>query len=197
MRHKQCADKNIRVQNAAQLCALQKGLQHLRRESPSLRFASSLVEDLLKGSLFTASKFAKPQPEKGLHLALLFGRCRVVGLRRLRIKRDGDGWISHGINPNHFTAKPTRLSLLKSHCFNTMQLPSITYNRLSTVGFKGIDEIVTCEGDMLWTLFVILLVLWLLGVVSSYTMGGFIHILLVLAVIALVFQLITGRRAAV
>jgi hypothetical protein len=50
---------------------------------------------------------------------------------------------------------------------------------------------------MLWTLFVILLVLWLLGVVSSYTMGGFIHILLVLAVIALVFQLITGRRAAI
>ena len=50
---------------------------------------------------------------------------------------------------------------------------------------------------MLWTLFVILLVLWLLGVVSSYTMGGFIHMLLVLAVIALVFQLITGRRAAV
>jgi hypothetical protein len=74
---------------------------------------------------------------------------------------------------------------------------SISYNRLSTVGFKGIDEIVNCEGDMLWTLFVILLVLWLLGVVSSYTMGGFIHILLVLAVIALVFQLITGRRAAV
>ena len=50
---------------------------------------------------------------------------------------------------------------------------------------------------MLWTLFVILLVLWLLGVVTSYTLGGFIHILLVLAVIALVFQLITGRRAAV
>jgi hypothetical protein len=50
---------------------------------------------------------------------------------------------------------------------------------------------------MLWTLFVVLLVLWLLGVVSSYTMGGCIHLLLVLAVIALVFQLITGRRAAV
>ena len=41
---------------------------------------------------------------------------------------------------------------------------------------------------MLWTIFVILLVLWLLGVVSSYTMGVFIHLLLVLAVIALVFQ---------
>jgi hypothetical protein len=53
-------------------------------------------------------------------------------------------------------------------------------------------------GDkMLWTLFVVLLVLWLLGVVSSYTLGGFIHILLVLAVIALVFQLISGRRTAV
>ena len=50
---------------------------------------------------------------------------------------------------------------------------------------------------MLWTLFVILFVLWLLGVVTSYTMGGFIHLLLVLALIALVFQLITGRRAAV
>lgn len=50
---------------------------------------------------------------------------------------------------------------------------------------------------MLWTIFVVLLVLWLLGVVSSYTMGGFIHILLVLAVIALVFQLISGRRSAI
>lgn len=50
---------------------------------------------------------------------------------------------------------------------------------------------------MLWTLFVVLLVLWLLGVVSSYTLGGFIHILLVLAIIALVFQLISGRRSAI
>jgi hypothetical protein len=50
---------------------------------------------------------------------------------------------------------------------------------------------------MLWTLFVVLLVLWLLGVVSSYTLGGFIHILLVLAIIALVFQLLSGRRTVV
>ncbi|MGD0741354.1 MAG: lmo0937 family membrane protein [Terracidiphilus sp.] len=48
---------------------------------------------------------------------------------------------------------------------------------------------------MLWTIFVILLVLWLLGVVSSYTLGGFIHILLVVALVVLVIQLITGRRA--
>jgi len=51
-------------------------------------------------------------------------------------------------------------------------------------------------GQMLWTLFVILLVLWLVGVVSSYTLGGFIHLLLVLALVALVFQLLTGRRTA-
>jgi len=50
---------------------------------------------------------------------------------------------------------------------------------------------------MLWTLFVILLVLWLLGLVTSYTLGGFIHILLVLAVVALIFQLISGRRTVV
>lgn len=47
---------------------------------------------------------------------------------------------------------------------------------------------------MLWTIFVILLVLWLLGLVSSYTMGGFIHILLVLAIVVLVINLVSGRR---
>jgi hypothetical protein len=49
---------------------------------------------------------------------------------------------------------------------------------------------------MLWTLFVILLALWLVGVVSSYTLGGFIHILLVLAVVSLVFQLMTNHGSA-
>lgn len=47
---------------------------------------------------------------------------------------------------------------------------------------------------MLWTLFVILLVLWLLGLVSGYTMGGVIHILLVIAIVVIVLQLIQGRR---
>jgi hypothetical protein len=47
---------------------------------------------------------------------------------------------------------------------------------------------------MLWTIFVILLVLWLLGLVSGYTMGGFVHILLVIAVIVVVVRLIQGRR---
>jgi hypothetical protein len=50
---------------------------------------------------------------------------------------------------------------------------------------------------MLWTIFVILLVLWMIGVVSSYTLGGFIHILLVLALVVLLLRIIQGRSAAV
>ena len=49
---------------------------------------------------------------------------------------------------------------------------------------------------MLWTIFVILLVLWLLGLVTSYTFGGFVHILLVIAVVVLLLQLLGGRRVA-
>ena len=47
---------------------------------------------------------------------------------------------------------------------------------------------------MLWTLAVVLTVLWLLGLVSSYTMGGFIHILLVIAVVVVLIRVIQGRR---
>lgn len=47
---------------------------------------------------------------------------------------------------------------------------------------------------MLWTIFVLLLVLWLLGVVSSYTMGGFIHILLILAIAVVLIRVIQGRN---
>jgi len=48
---------------------------------------------------------------------------------------------------------------------------------------------------MLWTIAVILLVLWLLGLVSSYTAGGLVHLLLVIAVIVIVVQFISGRRS--
>jgi hypothetical protein len=47
---------------------------------------------------------------------------------------------------------------------------------------------------MLWTIAVILIILWLLGLVSSYTMGGFIHILLVIAIILVLLRVIQGRR---
>jgi len=47
---------------------------------------------------------------------------------------------------------------------------------------------------MLWTILVILLVLWLLGLVSGYTVGGFVHLLLILALVIFVINLLTGRR---
>ena len=50
------------------------------------------------------------------------------------------------------------------------------------------------ESNMLWTILVILLILWLLGLLTGYTMGGVIHILLVIAIIVLVVRLIQGRR---
>lgn len=54
---------------------------------------------------------------------------------------------------------------------------------------------VRCDAmDIIWTLAIILLVLWLLGMVSSYMIGGFIHILLVVAVIVVLIRLIQGRR---
>lgn len=59
------------------------------------------------------------------------------------------------------------------------------------------DSVYAEVSGMLWTIFVILLVLWLLGVVSSYTLGGFIHILLVIALVVLLIQLISGRRPVV
>jgi hypothetical protein len=50
------------------------------------------------------------------------------------------------------------------------------------------------EDDMLWTIAVVMIVLWLLGLVSNYTMGGFIHVLLVIAVIVVVVNVIQRRR---
>lgn len=50
------------------------------------------------------------------------------------------------------------------------------------------------ERPMLWNIAVVLIVLWLLGLISSYTMGGFIHVLLVLAVVVVLVRIIQGRR---
>ena len=51
------------------------------------------------------------------------------------------------------------------------------------------------EDAMLWTIAVILIVLWALGLVSSYTMGGFIHVLLVIAVVVVLLRIIRGQKA--
>jgi uncharacterized protein DUF5670 len=50
------------------------------------------------------------------------------------------------------------------------------------------------EDTMLWTIFVILMIMWLLGIVTAHTMGGFIHILLILAIGTVLIRIIQGRR---
>jgi hypothetical protein len=71
---------------------------------------------------------------------------------------------------------------------------SACYRRLR-VGVRSAASVCNVKEDlMLWTIFVILLVLWLLGMVSSYTLGGFIHVLLVVAIVIALLQLIQGRR---
>ena len=52
------------------------------------------------------------------------------------------------------------------------------------------------RSNMLWTIFVVLLVLWLMGVVTSYTLGGFIHILLLVAIAAVLIRIIQGRQVS-
>jgi hypothetical protein len=51
------------------------------------------------------------------------------------------------------------------------------------------------EGSMIWTIFVILLVLWLLGIVTGTTLGGFVHLLLLIALVVVIIRVISGRRA--
>jgi hypothetical protein len=62
-------------------------------------------------------------------------------------------------------------------------------------GWHGLRSILRPRrATMLWTIFVILLVLWAVGLVSSYTLGGFIHILLVIAIAVVLIRIIQGRR---
>jgi hypothetical protein len=60
--------------------------------------------------------------------------------------------------------------------------------------FHFVAELLGNGGHMLETLIVVLVILWLLGMVSSYTLGGFIHILLVVAIVVLLLRVIQGRR---
>lgn len=68
------------------------------------------------------------------------------------------------------------------------------YMKTRSGGFFDSVENQHEEDGMLWTICMVLIVLWLLGMVSSYTMGGLIHILLVIAIIVLLVRIIQGRR---
>ena len=91
--------------------------------------------------------------------------------------------------PTGISAKKTAFPKRHGRCTFLPRL--LLYNEIHGVVDKNEEE------EMLWTIFVILLVLWLLGVVSSYTVGGFIHILLVLALVVLLINIIGGRRTVV
>jgi hypothetical protein len=70
----------------------------------------------------------------------------------------------------------------------------LTLSNVATTSRVARGDVKTGETLMLWTIFVILLVMWLLGMVSSYTLGGFIHILLLLAIAVVLIRIIQGRR---
>jgi hypothetical protein len=79
-----------------------------------------------------------------------------------------------------------------------VSLPQRLYDFRCPVVVHQLGAVVCERGNqMLWTIFVVLVVLWLLGIVSSYTLGGFIHILLVLALVVLVIRILEGRRPVV
>ena len=84
----QGTDEDVRIKDAAQLGALQKRIQYLRCESPSLCFTPGLIENLLQRRVFTAGEFAKPKAQQGLHLKLFLWAGGVVRPRCLRVQRD-------------------------------------------------------------------------------------------------------------
>ena len=71
------------------------------------------------------------------------------------------------------------------------------YSRTGEAGFSGFAAAKQKAIGMLWTIAVILLILWALGMVSSYTLGGFIHLLFVLAIIVVLIRVIQGRSPVV
>jgi uncharacterized membrane protein YtjA (UPF0391 family) len=87
--------------------------------------------------------------------------------------------------PSEQTSKSKAASI--SH----LEKPKVVFR----CGTSAVDAVSSEIGkSMLWTIFVVLCVLWLLGMVTTYTMGGLIHVLLVVALILFVFNLIQGRR---
>lgn len=73
-------------------------------------------------------------------------------------------------------------------------LPDIQENTLRYELARAVLMLLSTRHSMLWTLVLVLLVLWALGLATSYTLGGLLHILLIVAVIGAVVQLLQGRR---
>lgn len=81
------------------------------------------------------------------------------------------------------------------HVCENAQIASLGTGTIPASGVEFVIPPYQRKTIMLYTIAVVLIVLWLLGLVSAYTMGGFIHVLLVLAVIVILMQVINGRRS--
>ncbi len=78
---------------------------------------------------------------------------------------------------------------------STLQQEKDSYPQHQLPTATTTPDLIQENDKMLWTITIILFILWIVGLVSSYTLGGWIHILLVLAIIVLIFNLLSGRRA--
>ena len=133
----------------------------------------------------TSNPLIPPEPLPPIESRFLF--VDVAALRAKQLKRGARPRIEGTDAP--VPHKAERLAIWRNlHATGRTQILRMPGNISRIAEALGVT-------NMLWTLFVVLLVLWVLGLVSSYTLGGFIHILLVLAIVALVFQLLSGRRA--
>jgi hypothetical protein len=87
-----------------------------------------------------------------------------------------------------------RLRVTPKGCSQQLAISNQCTDSAQTLPFPTASEF-NREVGMLWTIFIILLVLWLLGLVSGTTLGGFIHVLLVIAIVVVLIRVISGRRA--
>ena len=93
---------------------------------------------------------------------------------------------------------PKQASIVRPWCTHTFGTDCAAFDlsQPAAVNLLLTQKRAETTSMILWAIFVILLVLWLIGVVISYTMGGFIHVFLVAAVVALIFQITSDRRTA-
>jgi len=133
-------------------------------------------------------------PEK-CDKALIVSVCRDRSIPSIARKRQTINTAGKGLTPLSslcpitFTGRPL-YTFPSSGGENAEQVPSSIENQITPFNTPRKDTV------MLYTIAVVLLVLWLLGLVTSYTLGGFIHIFLLVALVVLVFSLISGRRRA-
>jgi hypothetical protein len=148
---------------------------------------------------FISTRCGRPTEASWLNaIAAHFGvtkRATLTGSGRSGLPRRGHGGASM---PKSGAAAPLKRQSCRPRSRNSRNLfPGTAVARRFCLPPGGVPEPgMEKEAAMLWTIVAILLVLWALGMITSYTIGGVIHLLLDIAVIVVVFQFISGRRSA-